>query len=59
MSGGRKGNVKPPKEWYLKGTNTRVTRVRIGTGGGKFIWGVLDESGRHYRRVFKVDMEKR
>ncbi len=48
-----------PKEWYLKGTKTRVHRVRTGIGGGKFIWGVPDEPEGSYRRVFKCDMEKR
>lgn len=51
--------VVPPKVWFLKGTETRVQRVRINTGGGKFIWGVPDGEGGSFRRVFKNDMEKR
>ncbi len=56
---GRAGKALPPKEWYLKGSDTRVHRVRIGIGGGKFVWGVPDGPTGSYRRVFKCDMEKR
>lgn len=55
----RQGKVSVLKEWYLKGTDTKVHRVRIGTGGGKLIWGVPDGLDGSYRRVFKWDMEKR
>jgi hypothetical protein len=61
MSGGHKGKGGKPinKEWYLKGTDTRVQRVRISTGGGKFIWGVPDGPDGTFRRVFPNEMEKR
>ena len=55
----RAGKKSVLKEWYLKGTETRVHRVRIGIGGGKFVWGVPDGPEGSYRRVFKCDMEKR
>lgn len=59
MSAGQRGKVVPPKEWYLKGTETKVQRVRISTGGGKFIWAVPDGPDGTFRRVFQCDMEKR
>ncbi len=54
-----KGGKPILKAWFLKGTDIKVSRVRINTGGGKFIWAVPDGPDGSYRRVHQNEMEKR